>query len=134
MLGAREIDYWNADEMMCRFIKACTKENVGWLALAVCISGYIDAPTALNVFCGIKASDTTKGHKGTRRLNIIRLKEIMKERNLTNTDIAKLTGVTKYNVANMFYRFDGDKYVNKVSKFVDNIEKGLGMPTGSMSE
>ncbi len=127
-------DYWNADEMRCDFIKACTKENAGVLALAVCIAGHIDAPTALSVFCGVKAIETHKMHRGSRRLNIIKLRQIMTERKLGNSDIAKMTGASKNNVANMFYRFEGDKYVNKVSSFVDNLEIGLGLPAGSLSE
>ena len=127
-------DYWNADEMRCDFIKACTKENAGVIALAVCIAGHIDAPTALNVFCGIKASDAYQRHKNTRRLNIIKLRQIMIERKLRNIDIAEMAGSSKYKVADMFYRFEGDKYVNKLSRFVDNLEAGLGLPPGSLSE
>ena len=58
----------------------------------------------------------------------------MKERKLGNTAIGKMTGTNKYKIGNMFYRFDGEKYVNKTRAFVDKLEEALGLPEGSMSE
>lgn len=127
------IDYWNADEMLARWIGACHKENIGYLALLVCIAGNVSAQESLFTFAGIHWKPHRYApRKGTVRLDTKKLKRAIKEKGITQQEMSKLMGVSKIYMTRTFYEANERGYINKNRKFVEKCEKVLNLPKGSL--
>lgn len=127
------IDYWNADEMLARWIGACHKENIGYLALLVCIAGNVSAQESLFTFAGIHwKPHRYRPRKGTVQLDTKKLKRAIKEKGLTQQEMSKLMGVSKIYMTRTFYEANERGYINKNRKFVEKCEKVLNLPKGSL--
>ena len=93
------MDYWNADEMLARFLNAGRKENSGVIALLVCIAGDVPPNIALKVFCGIAAKEYS--HRCTTEpLDINKLRLGM--------EANKITHKKKQKRNRFFFFFNGD--------------------------
>ena len=126
-------DYWNTDESLVRFIRACEKENIGYLALLVCIAGEVDAQESLHTFCGIQYSKHSyRPRKGSVRLDIIKMRKILQEKRITLKTMSKLMGYTPVYISRTLYETRKQGYVHKNKRFVDKCEKILGLPKGAL--
>lgn len=127
------MDYWNNDEMLARFIGACHKGNIGYLALLVCIAGDISAQESLFTFAGIHwKPHTYRPRKGTVRLDTRKLKRVLKERGISQQEMSKMMGVSKIYMTRTFYESNERGYINKHKNFVKKCEKVLDLPEGSL--
>ena len=127
------MDYWNADEQLARFIHACRKENIGYLALLVCIAGDISAQESLFTFAGIHwKPHRYRPRKGTVKLDTRKLKRVLKERGISQQEMSKMMGVSKIYMTRTFYESKERGYINKHKNFVKKCEKVLNLPEGSL--
>ena len=126
-------DFWNKDEQLLRFILACDKQNIGYLALLVCITGDIDAQESLHTFCGIKwKPHRYTPRKGTVPLDIVKLRDVLCEKKMTQTKISQIMGLKRVYLAQIFYEAKANGYINKNKKFVEKMEKVLNLPKGTL--
>lgn len=127
------MDYWNNDEMLARFIGACHKGNIGYLALLVCIAGDISAQESLFTFAGIHwKPHRYRPRKGTVKLDTQKLKRVLKERGISQQEMSKMMGVSKIYMTRTFYESNERGYINKHKNFVKKCEKVLNLPEGSL--
>ena len=127
------MDYWNNDEMLARFIGACHKGNIGYLALLVCIAGDISAQESLFTFAGIHwKPHRYRPRKGTVKLDTHKLKRVLKERGISQQEMSKMMGVSKIYMTRTFYESNERGYINKHKNFVKKCEKVLNLPEGSL--
>lgn len=127
------MDYWNNDEMLARFIGACHKGNIGYLALLVCIAGDISAQESLFTFAGIHwKPHRYRPRKGTVKLDTRKLKRVLKERGISQQEMSKMMGVSKIYMTRTFYESNERGYINKHKNFVKKCEKVLNLPEGSL--
>ena len=127
------MDYWNNDEMLARFIGACHKGNIGYLALLVCIAGGVSAQESLFTFAGIHwKPHRYRPRKGTVKLDTQKLKRVLKERGISQQEMSKMMGVSKIYMTRTFYESNERGYINKHKNFVEKCEKVLNLPEGSL--
>ena len=127
------MDYWNNDEMLARFIGACHKGNIGYLALLVCIAGGVSAQESLFTFAGIHwKPHRYRPRKGTVKLDTQKLKRVLKERGISQQEMSKMMGVSKIYMTRTFYESNERGYINKHKNFVKKCEKVLNLPEGSL--
>ena len=127
------MDYWNNDEMLARFIGACHKGNIGYLALLVCIAGGVSAQESLFTFAGIHwKPHRYRPRKGTVKLDTHKLKRVLKERGISQQEMSKMMGVSKIYMTRTFYESNERGYINKHKNFVKKCEKVLNLPEGSL--
>lgn len=127
------VDYWNVDESLARFIHTCHKENIGYLALLVCIAGDISPQESLYTFCGIHWKPHRYApRKGTVRLDTHKLKRVLKERGITQGRMSEMMGLSHVYITRIFFETNERGYINKQKKFVDKLEKILKLPKGSL--
>ena len=125
------MDYWNADEMLARFLEAGRKENSGVIALLVCIAGDISANTALNIFCGISAKEYAP-RKNSEPLDINKLRLGMAEKKMKHKELCEAVHRSAGTFAKLFYDNQGRKYCYKDKSFLRDCEKALGMAEGEL--
>ena len=133
MIDTHDIDYWNVDESLVRFIHTCHKNNIGYLALLVCIAGDIDPQESLHTFCGIQYKPHSyTPRKGTVPLDIIKLREVLREKGITQKAMSQMMGVTQVYISRTIYECRKRGYVNNNKRFVDKLEKLLNLPKGAL--
>lgn len=125
------MDYWNADEMLARFLAAGRKENAGVIALLVCIAGDIPPNIALKVFCGIAAKEYSP-RRTTEPLDINKLRLGMEAKRITHKELCETIHRAKGTIGKLFYDSKGKKYCNKDKRFLRDCEKALGMAEGEL--
>lgn len=111
------------------FIRYGVRENPGVIALVVSILG-VNHLQALEVFCNVH---TNFGLAQSKKSNCVdfnadKLKAILRERKITNKEIARQMGCCRQTINNLFYYGE----CRKSKKFVDKIEKILNLPQGSL--
>lgn len=126
------MDYWNADEMLARFLAAGRKENSGVIALLVCIAGDISANTALSVFCGISAKEKYTHRRTTEPLDINKLRLGMDAQQMTHQKLCQAIHRSKGTLSKLFYDNKGQAYCYKQKEFLRDCEKALGMAEGEL--
>ena len=126
------MDYWNADEMLARFLAAGRKENSGVIALLVCIAGDISANTALSVFCGISAKEKYTPKRTTEPLDINKLRLGMEAKKITHKKLCETIHRAKGTIGKLFYDSKGREYCYKDKRFLRDCEKALGMAEGEL--
>ena len=125
------MDYWNADDMLARFLNAGRKENSGVIALLVCIAGNIPANEALSVFCGIN----TKAYAPRRTsepLDINKLRLGMDAKRMTHKEMCKAIHRSRGTISRLYFDNQGKKYCYKSKRFIRDCEKALGMAEGEL--
>ena len=133
MIDTHDIDYWNVDESLKRFIHTCHKNNIGYLALLVCITGDVDPQESLHTFCGIQYKPHSyTPRKGSVRLDIIKLRDILREKKITLKEMSRMMGVTPVYISRTLYETRMQGFVHKNKKFVDKAEKVLNLPKGTL--
>ena len=125
------MDYWNADEMLARFLAAGRKENAGVIALLVCIAGDIPPNIALKVFCGIAAKEYSP-RRTTEPLDINKLRLGMEAKRITHKELCETIHRAKGTIGKLFYDSKGKNYCNKDKRFLRDCEKALGMAEGEL--
>lgn len=125
------MDYWNADEMLARFLNAGRKENAGVIALLVCIAGDIPPNIALKVFCGIAAKEYSP-KRTTEPLDINKLRLGMEAKRITHKELCETIHRAKGTIGKLFYDSKGKNYCNKDKRFLRDCEKALGMAEGEL--
>ena len=125
------MDYWNADEMLARFLEAGRKENSGVIALLVCIVGDIPANTALNIFCGIHSKEYSP-RSDSEPLDINKLRLGMDAARLTHKELCKAIHRSRGTLSRLFYDNKGRHYCYKKKSFLRDCEKALGMAEGEL--
>ena len=125
------MDYWNADEMLARFLAAGRKENAGVIALLVCIAGDIPPNIALKVFCGIAAKEYSP-KRTTEPLDINKLRLGMEAKRITHKELCETIHRAKGTIGKLFYDSKGKNYCNKDKRFLRDCEKALGMAEGEL--
>lgn len=125
------MDYWNADEMLARFLAAGRKENAGVIALLVCIAGDVPPNIALKVFCGIAAKEYSP-RRTTEPLDINKLRLGMEAKRITHKELCETIHRAKGTIGKLFYDSKGKKYCNKDKRFLRDCEKALGMAEGEL--
>ena len=125
------MDYWNADEMLERFLNAGRKENSGVIALLVCIAGDIPPNIALKVFCGIAAKEYSP-RRTTEPLDINKLRLGMEAKKITHKELCEAIHRAKGTIGKLFYDSKGKNYCNKDKRFLRDCEKALGMAEGEL--
>lgn len=125
------MDYWNADEMLARFLEAGRKENSGVIALLVCIAGDISANTALSVFCGISTKEYVP-RRTSEPLDINKLRLGMDAKKITHKELCKAIHRANGTLGKLFYENKGKSYCYKDKSFLRDCEKALGMAEGEL--
>lgn len=129
MVGKVLSDVEKAPTNLRGFIRHCHRENVGWLALALCIAGADEFEVMSTFFDGVPYKDK-RIRKDVQRLDLFKLKDEMQSKGVTQKMLAKAIG-RKQTIISRMFQF-GARWCNKSRSFVADCEKALGLKKGEL--
>lgn len=126
MVGKILSDVEKAPTNLRGFIRHCHRENIGWLALLMCILSDDEYEVMATFFGGIPYRPKEKRiRSGVKKLDLIRLKEEMQKKEMSIQSLANHIGRSASVISRM-YQF-GATTCNKSRGFVADCEKALGL-------
>ena len=111
-----------------RFVKYCKAENIGVLALALCIAG-ADVYETLHVFCGMSHN----GNEGRTRRDVVdvdgeRLRDELKKQGMSRRRLSLLTGISRTTINKLM----AERNPRRLKSNVKKLEIALNLPQGSL--
>ena len=115
-----------------RFIRYCHSQNIGFLALALCIAG-ADQFEVLGVLCGLKSeTNNRKQRSDTDKLDLNKLIYEMGNRGFTHKTMCAAIHRSKGTIARMVYDNQGKRFCHKSKRFIADCENALGLNKGEL--
>ncbi len=111
-----------------RFINYCRSQNIGVLALAMCINGS-DIYETLHVMCGMSHN----GNEGRTRKNVVnvdqeRLKTELKKQKMSRRQLSAMSGISRTTINKLM----AERNPRRLKENVEKLENVLNLPTGSL--
>ena len=115
-----------------RFIRYCHSQNIGVLALALCIAG-ANQFEVLGVLCGLKYEPSNRKQRcDTEKLDLNKLIYWMGEKRMTHKTMCQAIHRSKGTIGRMFFDNQGKRYCIKSKRFIADCEKALGLNKGDL--
>lgn len=111
-----------------RFIRYCKSQNIGVLALALCVAG-ADVYETLHVFCGMPHN----GNEGRTRRNVVdvdgqRLRDELQKQGISRRRLSLLTGISRTTINKLM----AERNPRRLKTNVKKLEMALNLPRGSL--
>ena len=115
-----------------RFIRYCHSQNIGVLALALCIAG-ANQFEVLGVLCGLKYEPSNRKQRcDTEKLDLNKLIYWMGVKKMTHKTMCQAIHRSKGTIGRMCFDNQGKRYCIKSKRFIADCENALGLNKGEL--